>query len=134
MDFTANNLWDNPGARRIPKRVGRGQGSGKGKTSGKGHKGTYARSGGKINRGFEGGQSKMSLRFPKRGFRANRFNTHENLEEINLGRLAYFIQKGFLDPNQTITMRHMIEAGVCSKIDHGVKLLAHGSQKLEMIA
>lgn len=55
LNFTANNLWDNPGARRIPKQVGRGNGSGKGKTAGRGHKGTYARSGGSIARGFEGG-------------------------------------------------------------------------------
>ena len=77
LNFTANNIWDNPGARRVPKKLGRGQGSGKGKTSGRGHKGTYARSGGQINRGFEGGQSTMSKRFPKRGFRSNRFNTME---------------------------------------------------------
>jgi large subunit ribosomal protein L15 len=55
MPFTTNYLWDNPGARRIKKQLGRGPGSGKGKTSGRGHKGTYARSGGSINRGFEGG-------------------------------------------------------------------------------
>ncbi len=71
LPFTANNVWDNPGARRIPKQVGRGPGSNKGKTSGRGMKGTYQRSGGFINRGFEGGQAPMSKRFPKRGFRIN---------------------------------------------------------------
>ena len=55
LPFSANNLWDNPGARREKKRIGRGPGSGLGKTAGKGHKGQYARSGGTIARGFEGG-------------------------------------------------------------------------------
>ena len=68
VPFTINNLWDNPGARRLRKRVGRGPGSGLGKTSGAGHKGMYARAGGTINRGFEGGQSGLHLRFPKFGF------------------------------------------------------------------
>ena len=76
----------------------------------------------------------MSKRFPKRGFRTNRFNTYEDLTEINLGRIAYFIQKGFLDPSETITMRKLVETGVCSKIKHGVKLLGKGSEKLETLA
>ena len=57
LPFTVNNLWDNPGARRQAKRIGRGPGSGLGKTSGMGHKGKFARAGGTVNRGFEGGQS-----------------------------------------------------------------------------
>lgn len=134
MAFTANNLWDNPGARRIPKQVGRGQGSGKGKTAGRGHKGTYARSGGSINRGFEGGQSTMAKRFPKRGFRANRFNTLEPLESINLGKLAYFIQKGQLDPKETISMKVLFETGILTKIKHGVKVLGQGADKLTSLA
>ena len=76
----------------------------------------------------------MSLRFPKRGFRANRFNSFQDLSEINLGRIAYFIQKGFLDPAQTITMRSLVESGVCSKIKDGIKLLGKGAEKLETIA
>ena len=55
LPFNLGNIWDNPGARKEKRRVGRGPGSTKGKTCGRGHKGTYARSGGKINRGFEGG-------------------------------------------------------------------------------
>jgi len=74
LPFTPNNLWDNPGARKVKKRVGRGPGSGLGKTSGKGHKGQYARGGGRIARGFEGGQSNLMRRFPKFGFRKGRFN------------------------------------------------------------
>ena len=69
----------------------------------------------------------MSTRFPKRGFRANRFNTFEPLEQLNLGKIAYFIQKGVLDPTETITMKTLVEAGICTKIKHGVKLLGQGS-------
>lgn len=91
LPFTVNNLWDNPGARREKKRVGRGPGSGLGKTSGAGHKGQYARAGGTINRGFEGGQSGHHKRFPKIGFSKNRFNTGTHLTQLNLGMLAYHI-------------------------------------------
>jgi len=65
----------------------------------------------------------MSKRFPKRGFRANRFNTLEALESINLGKLAYFIQKGRLDPKETISMKVLFETGIITKIKHGVKVL-----------
>lgn len=104
------------------------------KTSARGHKGTYARSGGKINRGFEGGQAKLSQRLPKRGFRKNRFNTHEDLEYINLGKIAYSIQKGVLDPHETITMKHLFEAGVITKIRFGVKVLGGGQHKLAALS
>lgn len=97
MPFTPNNLWDNPGARRTKKRIGRGPGSGLGKTAGKGHKGQYARSGGTIARGFEGGQSNLTRRFPKFGFRKNRFNRDNDLTQLNLGKLAYHIEKGHID-------------------------------------
>ena len=126
LPFTINNLWDNPGARRKPKIIGRGPGSGKGKTAGKGHKGQYARSGGSIRPGFEGGQSAMSLRFPKVGFRANRFNNNKDLEPLNLGKLAYHIEKGHVDTSKPITMKDMLEAGVLSKIKNGVKILNKG--------
>jgi len=58
----------------------------------------------------------MKLRFPKRGFRSRRFNTGVELEKLNLGRLAYFIEKGVLDHKNPITMRSLLEAGVMSKI------------------
>jgi len=99
-----------------------------------GHKGTYARSGGKMNRGFEGGQSMMSQRMPKRGFRANRFNTLEPLEQINLGKIAIAIQKGVLNPHEPITMKHLFESGVISKIKFGVKILGKGGDKLKAIS
>ena len=99
LPFNCSNIWDNPGSKKEKRRVGRGPGSTKGKTCGRGHKGTYARSGGKINRGFEGGQSPLHKRFPKFGFRKYRFNakTSQELEYLNLGKLAYHIEKGHLD-------------------------------------
>ena len=70
MPVALNTIWDNPGAVKKGKRVGRGPGSGKGKTCGRGHKGQKARSGGKSGRGqgFEGGQTPLYRRIPKRGF------------------------------------------------------------------
>jgi len=126
LPFTINNLWDNPGARCIGKRVGRGPGSGLGKTSGGGHKGRYARSGGFVNRGFEGGQSGMQKRFPKFGMSKNRFNNGKTLTPLNLGDLAYHIEKGHLDTTKTIQMKDLLEAGVISKVTDGVKLLGRG--------
>lgn len=133
LPFTPNNLWDNAGARRTKKRIGRGPGSGLGKTAGKGHKGQYARTGGKIARGFEGGQSNMMRRFPKFGFRKQRFNRDEDLTQLNLGKLAYHIEKGHLDAQSPITMKSLIDAGVLSKINNGVKLLAKGSDKFSSL-
>ena len=131
LPFTINNLWDNPGARQKRRRVGRGPGSTKGKTSGRGHKGQYARSGGSINRGFEGGQTPMAQRFPKYGFRKHRFGAtgSKELEQLNLGKVAYHIEKGDLDTSKTITMQDLFQAGALSQIKHGVKLLSKGSDK-----
>ena len=129
LPFTPNNLWDNPGARRFAKRVGRGPGSGVGKTSRRGTKGMYARAGGKINRGFEGGQAPMQRRFPKFGFSKNRFNNGVLFEQLNLGKLAYHIEKGNLDTSKPIDMKKLLEAGVVSKIGHGVKILGKGVEK-----
>lgn len=133
MPFTINNLWDNPGSRRTKKRVGRGPGSGLGKTSGKGHKGQYARSGGTIARGFEGGQSDMMRRFPKLGFRKYRFNRNPDLEQLNLGKLAYHIEKGHLNTESPITMKTLVDAGVLGKITNGIKLLGKGSEKFNAL-
>ena len=128
--FTANTIADNHGARRDRKRLGRGPGSGLGKTSGRGHKGQYARAGGQKNdRGFEGGQSGLGRRFPKYGFRKNRFNRLEDLTPLNLGKLAYHIEKGHIDTDYPITMKSLLEAGVLSKIENGVKILGKGTEK-----
>ena len=133
LPFTLNNLWDNDGARRVRRRLGRGPGSGLGKTSGRGHKGTFARAGGTVNRGFEGGQSGLHKRFPKFGQSKNRFNNGENLEQLNLGKLAYHIEKGHLDTTKPIQMRHLLEAGVVSKVKDGIKLLSKGSSKFQAL-
>ena len=71
----------------------------------------------------------MSLRFPKVGFRAHRFNNNDDLEQLNLGKLAYHIEKGHLDTSQMITFKDMIAAGVLTKIKNGVKLLNKGQEK-----
>ena len=71
----------------------------------------------------------MHKRFPKVGFSKNRFNRSEILTQLNLGKLAYHIEKGNLDTSKTIQMRDLLEAGVVSKIVHGVKLLSKGVEK-----
>jgi large subunit ribosomal protein L15 len=69
-----------------------------------------------VNRGFEGGQSNLAKRFPKRGFKGNQFNIKRPLEQLNLGKLAYYIGKGALDATKTITMKDLLECGCLSKI------------------
>lgn len=93
----------------------------------------YHRSGGQVNRGFEGGQSNLAKRFPKRGFRQNKFNIKKPLEQLNLGHLAYFIEKGRIDPKNPITMVHLLQSGCISKIQYGVKLLCKGGDKLKKL-
>jgi len=118
-----NELRDNPGARPKFKRLGRGIGSGKGKTSGKGVKGQKAREGVSLN-GFEGGQLPIYRRLPKRGF----YNHFRKIyAPINLGTLAKAIEAGKLDATQPITEETLRAAGLVSgrKVD-GVRLLATG--------
>lgn len=73
LPFTLNNIWDNEGARKKKTRIGRGEGSNSGKTGGYGTKGQKSRSGVKIHRAFEGGQSDLTCKIPKFGFNMNRF-------------------------------------------------------------
>src|SRR5271166_3541072 len=103
-----NELRDNPGARRKSKRLGRGIGSGKGKTSGKGVKGQKARTGVSLN-GFEGGQMPIYRRLPKRGF-VNLFR--KEYAPLNLGRLEAAIAAGKLDASQPITEDTLRSAGL----------------------
>lgn len=117
-----NEIRDNPGASKSRMRVGRGIGSGKGKTCGRGVKGQKARSGVAV-KGFEGGQMPLHRRLPKRGFR-NLFSTDYN--EINLGRLQAAIDAGKLDPNALITNETLVAAGLCTKPRDGVKILGIG--------
>ncbi len=117
-----NEIADNPGARRKFKRVGRGIGSGKGKTAGRGVKGQKARSGVAV-RGFEGGQMPIYRRLPKRGF--NNVLRRE-YQEINLGRIQQAIDAGKLDTAQPIDAAALIAAGVIRRSRDGVALLGKG--------
>jgi large subunit ribosomal protein L15 len=118
-----NDLRDNPGARLKSKRLGRGIGSGKGKTSGKGHKGQSAREGVALN-GFEGGQLPIYRRLPKRGFH-NLFR--KEYAPVNLGVLDTAIQAGKIDGSQPITETILIAAGLASDNKDGIRLLANGT-------
>ncbi len=117
-----NELRDNPGARLKSKRLGRGIGSGKGKTSGKGVKGQKAREGVSLN-GFEGGQLPIYRRLPKRGFH-NLFR--KVYAPVNLGSLDAAIAAGKLDGAQPITEAILIKAGLARGDKDGVRLLARG--------
>jgi len=115
-------LRDNEGARKTSKRVGRGIGSGKGKTAGRGVKGQKARSGVAI-KGFEGGQMPLHRRLPKRGFH-NLFAKHFN--EINLGRVQQAVDAGKLDPKTVVDVAALVKAGVLRRAHDGVRLLGNG--------
>jgi len=123
-----NELRDNPGARHKSKRLGRGPGSGKGKTAGRGHKGQKSRSGVAI-KGFEGGQMPLYRRLPKRGFN-NIFAKHYQL--VNLGRLQTAIDAGKLDAGKPIGIEELIASGVVRKARDGVRLLAKGELKAKV--
>ena len=106
------------GARTSAKRLGRGIGSGLGKTSGKGHKGQWARSGGGVRIGFEGGQMPLASRLPKTGFDNNWKKVYS---VVNLERLNDF------EDGTVITAELLLEAGVLSKIEaYGLKVLGNG--------
>ena len=105
------------GSTTAQKRLGRGSGSGLGKTSGKGHKGAKARSGGGKRPGFEGGQMPLYRRVPKRGF-TNIFGT--NYAEVNVERLDAF------EDGATVTIKMLLEKGIIRKTLDGVKILGNG--------
>ena len=117
-----NGISDNPGSSKERMRVGRGIGSGKGKTGGRGVKGQKARTGVAI-KGFEGGQMPLHRRLPKRGF-WNPFSTNYN--EVNLGRIQEAVEAGKLDAKATVTLESLLAAGVLSKARDGVKILGQG--------
>ncbi len=123
-----NDLRDNPGARKKPITVGRGIGSGKGKTCGRGVKGQKARTGVSI-KGFEGGQMPLSRRLPKRGFK-NIFA--KDYSEVTLGRLQKAIEAGRIDAKKPITSESLIEAGVAAKACDGVRLIGGGEFKVKV--
>lgn len=105
------------GATTAPKRLGRGVGSGLGKTSGKGHKGAKARSGGGKRPGFEGGQMPLTMRLPKRGF-TNNFRTE--YAAVNVDRLEIF------EDGMTVTPVELIQYGILKNVQDGVKILGNG--------
>ena len=128
-----NELKDNKGARKTRTRVGRGIGSGKGKTGGRGVKGQKSRSGVGGIRAFEGGQMPLYQRLPKRGF--NKPNALKFVE-VNVGRIQAAIDAGKLDASQTINVANLIEAGVVRRAKDGLRVLGVGelSAKLDIEA
>jgi large subunit ribosomal protein L15 len=123
-----NDLRDNEGARRSRKRVGRGIGSGKGKTGGRGVKGQKSRSGVAI-KGYEGGQMPIYRRLPKRGFN-NIFAKDFNI--VSLGRVQAAIDAGKLDAKKTVDAAALADAGVIRRIKDGVRVLADGELKAKV--
>ena len=105
------------GATTAEKRLGRGTGSGLGKTSGKGHKGAKARSGGGKRPGFEGGQMPLTMRLPKRGF-TNKWRTE--YAAINVDRLDIF------EDGAVVTPVELIEVGILKNVQDGVKIMGNG--------
>ena len=122
------DIRDNPGATKQRMRVGRGIGSGKGKTAGRGVKGQKSRAGVAI-KGFEGGQMPVHRRLPKRGFN-NIFRKDYN--EVNLGRLQAAIDAGKLDASAPVTVEALVAAGVCAKARDGVRILGVGELKAKL--
>jgi large subunit ribosomal protein L15 len=123
-----NEISDNPGARKERTRVGRGIGSGKGKTAGRGHKGHGSRSGGPKH-GFEGGQMPIYRRLPKRGFtKPNRLS----FNEVNLSRLQAAVDAGKLDAKKPVDLATLVACGVVAKPLDGVRVLGKGELKAKL--
>lgn len=120
-----NELHDNEGAVKDRTRVGRGIGSGKGKTGGRGVKGQKSRSGVAI-KGFEGGQMPLHRRLPKRGF-TNIFAKDLNI--VSLGRVQQAIEAGKLDASAPVTVEALKAAGIVKRVKDGVRLLGDGEIK-----
>jgi large subunit ribosomal protein L15 len=121
-----HELSGRAGARKTRKRIGRGIGSGKGKTGGRGGKGQTARSGVRI-KGFEGGQMPLHRRLPKRGFRNTKFAV--KLNEVNLGRVQEAIDGGLLETGGKIDAAALVKAGLLRRAKDGVRLLGAGEIK-----
>lgn len=132
--LTLNNLADNPGAVKKARRVGRGIGSSKGKTCGRGHKGQKARAGKGVHPTFEGGQTKFYKRLPKINKMKNaRFRL--KLIPLNVGTVQDYVTMGRLLPERSdgvLTMRDFVNAGMfpASSVKSGVKLLGDGKERL----
>ena len=118
-----NEISDHPGAHYRAKRVARGIGSGKGKTAARGGKGQTARSGVSLN-GFEGGQTPLHRRLPKRGFNNSMFRN--DFKVVNLGRLQSALDCGKLKPEGTLDSAAFVACGMLRRLGDGVRLLAKG--------
>jgi large subunit ribosomal protein L15 len=123
-----SDIADNAGSRKKRMRVGRGIGSGKGKTAGRGGKGQTARSGVRI-KGFEGGQMPLHRRLPKRGFN-NIFRVE--YAEINLDRIQDAINSKLIDVKDTLNAESLVKAGVIRRAKAGVRLLGRGEIKAKL--
>ncbi len=123
-----NEIRDNEGAHTKRMRVGRGPGSGKGKTAGRGVKGQKSRSGVAIG-GFEGGQMPLYMRMPKRGF--NNPNALK-LAEVNLWRIQEAVDAGKLDAKAEINGTALVAAGVIRRVKDGVRVLGEGELKAKL--
>jgi large subunit ribosomal protein L15 len=121
-----NELAPKPGSTKKRMRIGRGIGSGKGKTGGRGGKGQTARSGVRI-KGFEGGQMPMHRRLPKRGFRNTDFQLR--LNEVNLGKVQTAIDAKLLDAGAVVDVDALVKAGLLRRAKDGVRLLGNGEIK-----
>ncbi|PQA85415.1 50S ribosomal protein L15 [Hyphococcus luteus] len=124
-----NELSDNKGARKNRMRVGRGIGSGKGKTGGRGVKGQKSRSGVTGIRHYEGGQMPLYMRLPKRGFKKP---NRQSFVEVNVGRLQAAVDAGKLDAGETIDAAALVQAGVIRRAKNGVRLLGVGELKSKL--
>src|SRR3984893_17568447 len=118
-----NEIRDNPGAHYRAKRVGRGIGSGKGKTSARGGKGQTARTGAALN-GFEGGQTPLHRRLPKRGFNNKIFR--KDFKVVNLGRLQAALDSGKLKADDRLDGAALVSSGLLRRLGDGARLLAKG--------
>jgi large subunit ribosomal protein L15 len=123
-----SDIADNAGSRKKRMRVGRGIGSGKGKTAGRGGKGQTARSGVRI-KGFEGGQMPLHRRLPKRGFN-NIFRL--DFAEINLDRVQQAIDAKLLDAGSLINAESLVKSGVVRRAKDGMRLLGRGEIKAKV--
>lgn len=125
-----NQITHNPGAKKKPMCVGRGIGSGKGKTAGRGVKGQKARTGVSGMRGFEGGQTPLYRRLPKLGFTNRQFAAR--LTELSLERLQSAIDAGQIDGKKLIDEDTLAASGVIKNKKDGVKLLGNGALKAKL--
>eukprot|EP00695_Tsukubamonas_globosa_P002695 TRINITY_DN388_c0_g1_i1.p1 TRINITY_DN388_c0_g1~~TRINITY_DN388_c0_g1_i1.p1 ORF type:complete len:240 (+),score=72.55 TRINITY_DN388_c0_g1_i1:59-778(+) len=128
--FSLNVLKDNSGAISSRKRVGRGAGSGLGKTSGRGHKGQKARSGGGPAKDFEGGQTKLARRIPKHGFVNPGALVYQS---VNLSTIQHWIDTGRINASEPITMKTLFDCGILNKVEWpGIKLLGDGAESFNI--